>query len=290
MVLPGTGAQIGRRLVLCVSYAALIAIAIFAWATWHVNAGVMAIIPLIFIAYYGRTRIAILTAASFAALLALVDYGALPRGNLFKISPQADAIMLGSALCVVVFMVARLREGVLQNSALLANLERVRTQAERDSLTGVPNRSYFLQRLRACIRNMTAREHIGVLFADLDGFKAVNDHAGHIAGDSVLVLAAERLRRAIRADDVLARIGGDEFAILIDHLSDRSEADALCLKIESLFEHPFSVDHAEFNVGVTLGVSIAPQDGMDPHSLLETADARMYRRKEAKRGRAETIA
>ena len=136
---------------------------------------------------------------------------------------------------------------------------------------------------------MNAHEYAGVLFADLDGFKDVNDRAGHIAGDRVLVLAAERLRHAIRTDDVLARIGGDEFAILIGRLHDRSEAETLASKIESQFSDPFRVEGQEFHLGVTIGVSIAPQDGLDPHVLLGIADERMYRLKQGKRGNRVTV-
>ena len=177
----------------------------------------------------------------------------------------------------------------MQNAVLREHLELARTQAEHDSLTGIPNRAFFLQQVRACIRAMSANEYIGVLFADLDGFKEVNDRAGHIAGDRVLVLAAERLRHTIRTNDLLARIGGDEFAILIAHLHDRSEAETLALKAESQFADPFRVEGQEFHLGVTIGVSIAPDDGLDPHALLGIADERMYRLKQGKRGDSVTL-
>jgi diguanylate cyclase (GGDEF)-like protein len=278
-----------RQVALTASYAALIATVIFAYLSSHAHVGIIAIIPLLFIAYYARLSVALVTAAFSGALLAFLDRDVFPGGAFVHISPAADALSFVLSLCVVVFVAERLRISSLQNTTLREHLQQALTQAERDSLTGVPNRAFFLQQLRACIRAMTANEHVGVLFADLDGFKAVNDRAGHIAGDRVLVHAAERLRHTIRTNDVLARLGGDEFVILIAHLHDRTEADALTEKIEAQFTDPFSVDNAEFRVGVTIGVSIAPQDGLDPNSLLRIADQRMYDRKEAKRRPRVTI-
>jgi|GEM_PF-6032842 len=272
-----------RLVVLTVSYAALIAASIFAYASSHAHVGVISIIPLLVIAYYARLSVALVTAAFSGALLAFLDRDVFPGGGFFHMSAAVDAVILVLSLCVVVFVAERLRISSLQNAALREHLQAARTQAEHDSLTGIPNRAFFLQHLRASIRSMTANEYVGILFADLDGFKQVNDRAGHIAGDRVLVHAAERLRHTIRTNDVLARLGGDEFAILIAHLHDRSEADALTEKIEAQFSNPFSVENAEFKVGVTIGVSIAPQDGLDPNVLLRIADARMYDRKEAKR-------
>ncbi len=270
MVLHQTPGVTRRRAVLIVSYAALVAVAVVNWAAWHVHMGVIAAIPLLFIAYYARLSVALITAACAGIILAILDRDEVHRvADVLTIPAISEALMMSVALCAVVLVSER--------------LQRAHMEAQRDSLTGVPNRAYFLDRLRACIRSMRRHEHIGVLFADLDGFKSVNDTAGHVIGDRVLVLAAERLRHAIRANDVLARIGGDEFAILIKHLPEQSEADALAQKIQAQFVNPFSVGEVEFKLGVTLGVSIAPQDGRDPDALLRTADARMYRRKQAKR-------
>lgn len=261
------GAQ--RRVILLVSYAALFAVAILDWKIRLVHMGVIAAVPLLFIAYYAPLRIALATAAAAGIVLAILDSEELRRGSSLMVASTAtDVLILSVSLCAVVLVAER--------------LQRAHTEASLDSLTGISNRSYFLDRLRACIRRLHGREHVGVLFADLDGFKHVNDVAGHVVGDRVLVLAAERLRHAIRANDVLARIGGDEFAILIDHLPEQSEAAVLAQKIQAQFENPFSVGNEEFHIGVTLGVSFAPQDGRDPEELLRTADSRMYRNKEAK--------
>jgi diguanylate cyclase (GGDEF)-like protein len=275
--------------VLSISYATLIAITVFDYFALHVHVGVVAVIPLLFIAYYARLPIALTTAGISGALLALLDRDAIPGGAVMHMSPVMDAVSFAVSLCAVVIVAERLRMSTVQNAILREHLQLARAQAEHDSLTGIPNRAFFLQHLRACIRAMNAREYVGVLFADLDGFKEVNDRAGHVAGDRVLVLASERLRHSIRTNDILARIGGDEFGIVIAHLHDRTEADALSAKIEAQFNDPFSVDRDEFRVGVTLGVSIAPQDGLDPDALLSTADERMYRLKEAKRGNRVTV-
>ena len=115
----------------------------------------------------------------------------------------------------------------------------------------------------------------GVLFCDLDGFKVVNDTAGHPAGDAVLRLAAERLQHAVR--------GGDEFAVLITPLQPGFDADAMAAQIELEFAQPFSVGGRSFNVGITIGCSIAPRDGTSAARLLKLADERMYRTKLEKR-------
>jgi diguanylate cyclase (GGDEF)-like protein len=269
--------------ILSASYVALAGIGFFAYTAFHAHAGVIAVIPLLFIAYYLRLRVAIITAAISGALFGFLDRDVIPGGGALQLPPIVDALMLAVVFCIVVFVAERLRASALQNALLRESLHHARTQAQRDALTGIPNRAYFLERLRASVNEKGPGDYVGILFADLDGFKAVNDTAGHITGDRVLVLVAERLRHAVRADDILARIGGDEFAILIDQLPNSSEAETLAEKLEAQFVNPFHVDGTQFRIGVTVGVSIAPPDGVDAESLLRVADARMYRRKEEKR-------
>jgi diguanylate cyclase (GGDEF)-like protein len=129
---------------------------------------------------------------------------------------------------------------------------------------------------------MDHRCRAAVLFADLDGFKAINDSAGHAVGDTVLELAAERLEHALRSNDIIARIGGDEFAILID-VADRREAHEIIRHVERVMADPFRVGDRQFTLGVTLGASFYPDDGTDAKSLLRISDTRMYRGKAAKR-------
>lgn len=271
----------GRIWILVASYAGLVAIGFAAWHAERLYVGALAVLPLLFIGYHARLWIALTTAIPSAIVLAALDSDMVPRSGRVTLPEPVDAIVLMSALCGAVIAAEALRRASIQNERLRMNLQRAKRHAEKDALTGVANRRYFLRRLHKAI---ASREHqAGVLFCDLDNFKAVNDTAGHPAGDAVLRIAAERLQHAVRASDVVARIGGDEFAVLVAPLSPGSDADAVMAQIEREFAQPFSVGGRSFDVGITIGCSIAPRDGTSPARLLELADERMYGKKEAKR-------
>lgn len=271
-----------RMHILMISYTALLLIALAAWHTERLYVGGLAIAPLLFIAYHASRPVALATALVAGALLAMLDRDLFPGASRIVMPPAMDALILSATLCGAVLIAESLRRSSAQNEALRVRLHHARTQAERDVLTGIPNRGYFLRRLSEAIGSADHRP-VAVLFADLDGFKAVNDTAGHITGDAVLQAAAERLRRALRSHDVIARIGGDEFAILIDCLHDYEEAHAIAEQIQRAIAQPFSIGHQVFSLGVTVGVSFYPRDAVDARSLLRVSDARMYREKAAKR-------
>lgn len=272
----------GRAWIIAASYAALVAIGFAAWNTERLYVGALAVLPLLFIGYHARLWIALATAIPSGIVLAALDRDIGVATGRIVLPPAVDAAVLTCALCGAVIAAEALRRASIQNETLRANLQRARRHAERDALTGVANRRYFLQRLRGAI--VTAKDaQAGILFCDLDAFKAVNDTAGHPAGDVVLRLAAERLQHAVRTEDVVARIGGDEFAVLIAPLLPAFDADAIAAQIEREFAQPFSVGGRSFSVGITIGCSVAPRDGTSPARLLELADERMYRIKQAKR-------
>jgi diguanylate cyclase (GGDEF)-like protein len=151
--------------------------------------------------------------------------------------------------------------------------------AQHDLLTGLPNRAYFTQLLEGPVKQRGDRvaNNFAVFMLDLDKFKQVNDTLGHAAGDQLLCDVAGRLKAAIRDTDVLARLGGDEFAI-IQPLEDAEHeaAIALALRILQAIERPFSVDGHDINVGTSIGIALAPQDGDDPKDLLKKADLALY--------------
>lgn len=158
---------------------------------------------------------------------------------------------------------------------------RLQYLAHHDTVTDLPNRFLFLEHLKQAIaRRARIGRTMAVLFLDLDRFKLVNDTLGHSAGDRAIRLAGERLRSALRSGDMIARVGGDEFAVLLEDLASPDAIPPLVEKIRQVLEQPFSLEGREFFLSVSIGVSLCPQDGDEPHTLLHHADVAMYRAKE----------
>jgi diguanylate cyclase (GGDEF)-like protein len=158
--------------------------------------------------------------------------------------------------------------------------ERLSRLAQYDELTGLANRSLFQDRLERALA--WARRHgrlVAVMILDLNGFKAVNDRLGHPAGDRLLTIMAEHLRRRLRETDTVARLGGDEFAILIENLAKPEHAALVARKILDMVASAVTVDSQEVLVTASLGVALYPRDGGDTTELLREADRAMYRAK-----------
>jgi diguanylate cyclase (GGDEF)-like protein len=159
-----------------------------------------------------------------------------------------------------------------------------------DPLTDLPNRTLFLDRLALALARLRRNEaSIAVLFIDLDDFKMVNDSLGHGAGDRLLVELGERLRRAIRPSDTIARFGGDEFVVLCEDITDARGAVAVGERIVDAASVPFLLDGREMYVSASVGVALALDADATPETLLRDADAAMYRAKERGRGRVEVF-
>ncbi|MEE9426145.1 MAG: EAL domain-containing protein [Methylococcales bacterium] len=160
-------------------------------------------------------------------------------------------------------------------------------QANHDVLTGLPNRVLLRDRLEhAILRAKRTERKVIVLFIDLDGFKTVNDGLGHFAGDNLLKAVSERLRLTARQEDTIARIGGDEFVILLENIITSDQIETVTQKIISIFAQPFIVDRHELFIGASIGVSVYPKDGENHETLLNNADTAMYR---AKAGGRNTV-
>jgi len=158
--------------------------------------------------------------------------------------------------------------------------------AYHDSLTGLPNRALFLRLLQQALAHCArGRRRLAVLFVDLDRFKSVNDASGHQFGDLLLVTVAERLRASVRESDVVARLSGDEFAIIETDLVDSRPARALARTLVRALGRPFMLKGRDVQVGASVGISIYPDDGTSPEELLQRADLAMYRAKEQGRNR-----
>ena len=153
-------------------------------------------------------------------------------------------------------------------------------KANHDSLTHLPNRALFLNWLTYGL-SQADRTHgnAAILFLDLDGFKPVNDRLGHGIGDHVLCEVAQRFKHATRGSDMIARIGGDEFAIFIPVVSDESDLVTLADRIIESMCEPIVSDGAVVHMGVSIGAAVYPRNGPDPASLLAAADQAMYHSK-----------
>ena len=165
--------------------------------------------------------------------------------------------------------------------------ERMETQqrlhylAHHDVLTSLPNRSLFLDRLNHALTRITDKnERLAVLFLDLDRFKVINDTLGHDIGDRVLIDLAKRLDTCVYKGDTIARLSGDEFAIIIENLEHTDQATNLARSILHDLSKPFVIGNHTLFVSVSIGISVSPIDGEDSKTLLKHADIAMYRAKD----------
>jgi diguanylate cyclase (GGDEF)-like protein len=162
--------------------------------------------------------------------------------------------------------------------------EKMRHQAHFDALTNLPNRFLALDHLTLMIREARrSGSKIAVLFIDLDFFKKVNDMLGHVSGDKLLVEAAERLRKSVREGDVVGRLGGDEFIVLIGGISSEDEVKAIAENTIRKIAAPFQIDGREVMLSASAGISIYPDDGDENIELIRKADSAMYHSKDSGR-------
>jgi diguanylate cyclase (GGDEF)-like protein/PAS domain S-box-containing protein len=160
--------------------------------------------------------------------------------------------------------------------------QELRYLANYDALTGLPNRSLLIERIdQGIARARRTEKRLAVLFLDLDRFKHVNDSMGHAAGDSLLRAAGARLRHIVRGNDSVARIGGDEFTVVLEDIDASADAEAIAGKILSAFEEPLELDNGqEVVISASIGISLFPDHGATANDLLKFADTAMYQAKE----------
>jgi len=152
--------------------------------------------------------------------------------------------------------------------------------AYTDSLTGLPNRIRLDDRFAMAIASAQRYDHrLGILYLDLDGFKAVNDEMGHEAGDAVLKEVAQRLQKCSRDTDTVARLGGDEFVLLCTNMRDASDARLIADKVEAVLGQPFELYGKPVALRGSIGIAVFPDDGEQPEQLLKYADVEMYKAK-----------
>jgi diguanylate cyclase (GGDEF)-like protein len=188
----------------------------------------------------------------------------------FSFQPMADR---GSVVLI---------EDVTERKAAAAKIHHL---ARYDALTDLPNRTFFRDQLElALARIRRSRESCAVLFIDLDQFKQINDTMGHPFGDTLLCAVAERLRSIARDSDLVARFGGDEFVILQYPLRRPEEAATLARRVVEALARPLEIERHQLVIGASIGIAVAPQDGMDADLLLKNADMALYRTKSEGRG------
>jgi len=211
--------------------------------------------------------------------------------------PTGHHATLGALLCL-------LAEGrtpspaeteILRAAADLAALAVERERSERDlahralhdELTGLANRHLLLDRLEQALNRAKRRgRSLALMFLDLDRFKTINDTLGHDVGDQLLRQFAERLRLLVRPEDTVARFGGDEFVVLVEHVIDEQEAAQIAERLEGSMNEPFQLDEQQLAVTASVGIVIGKGDDQ-PAALLRNADSAMYRAKELGRNRTE---
>jgi diguanylate cyclase len=160
-------------------------------------------------------------------------------------------------------------------------------QLLRDPLTGLPSRLLFLNRLSGAVDRLQRRpgRYAAVLFLDLDRFKVINDSLGHPAGDQLILAVAERLQHSLRRQEMIARFGGDEFAVLCEDLGDEEDAVAVAERLLKSFGLPFHLAHGDVVSSASIGIALAVDADQDCEDLIRDADAAMYRAKQAGGGR-----
>jgi len=161
--------------------------------------------------------------------------------------------------------------------------ERIQRVAHHDSLTGLPNRLLFNDRLdQALVGSRRDARPLALLYLDLNQFKPVNDTLGHAAGDELLKQVADRIRRVVRESDTVARIGGDEFTVILPHIAGREEARLVAGKIVAALAIPFGLGHPAHDVaiGTSIGIAVYPADASNAETLIKAADAGMYEAKQ----------
>ena len=267
-----------RLSILGVAYAALLVLAIAAWFVGNFPVGVLSAVPLLLIAYHTRPRVALITAIIAGFVFGYVNDTA---RLVIRFPAFLEGALITCALMTIVVVAERLRR---HSMGLMARLERAEEAAVRDVLTELPNRRAFEARLNQAIAEEKEKNgQLAVLFADLDGFKAVNDTYGHAIGDRALAAAGGRLGHSMRESDFVARLGGDEFGIIVKHIHTRSDLTHMYDSITNAFLNPFTIQLLTLQLGISIGIAIYPENGQDAAALLNHADKEMYAAKFAKK-------
>ncbi len=215
--------------------------------------------------------------------VALVIHATTQSGLAFHAQLFAlEAVVVGGTAALSLQTVQYLHRAIVDSVVLRHDLTLL---AKQDALTGLPNRLRLRERFQESIVPVARTgRRLAVHFLDLDGFKEINDLYGHPAGDAVLQEVALRLTAIVRAEDTVARLGGDEFVVVQARISHRSEAEMLARRILRQLSVPYEADGKRMNISVSIGIAIAPDQGLDLERLTACADAALYRAKGSGKG------
>jgi diguanylate cyclase (GGDEF)-like protein len=228
-----------------------------------------------------------LTSYDGAALGSLVWTPELPGSRILRVLMPISAILVAILYGLILWLIVRLWRAVKAQSLAITELQASEAQAQHlashDVLTGLANRALLDDRLDQAMTGARRGELVALLALDLDRFKNVNDTFGHAAGDGLLKQVAARLGGLLRPTDTIARVGGDEFCIVLTDIRVDIDVEALCQRILSAIRRPFEVFGREVFVGMSIGVALAPEVTLDRGELLRKADIALYAAKAAGR-------
>lgn len=203
----------------------------------------------------------------------------------YKLQHRAAVAELLTVLLTLLLLAgigSNLAEVSVENSQLYAKLV---YYSNFDRLTDIPNRLQLEHQLKKQLVQCAADgSQFAILYIDLDHFKQVNDLHGHSIGDLYLQRSAQRMSRQLRSDDLLARIGGDEFAVMLGPSTSRDRAEEIALRLEHCFDKPFTIGEILIHGGASIGIAMYPVDGADAHALVQAADQAMYSVKQRHHG------
>lgn len=261
----------------------------------HVQLAPIAAIPIVIFAAAAPRWLALVVAIASAATFAFVDADMLHLVRHIESSVPLDALMLAIGFATLVVVTDMLRKNAAAKAALEAALERTKAEeqhsrflAHHDFLTGLPNRVLFEDRLRQALAH-AARNSLpmAVIVTDVDGLKQLNDTLGHAMGDAALNAMGRHLLAQVRSEDTVARLSGDEFGIVLPHLTRPEDAQTVVSKLSASFPITASDGENEIIISASIGHSVFPHDGATIATLVHAADRSMYN---SKRGRPETSA
>lgn len=219
----------------------------------------------------------------FSLLLAAWQPACLAAEPALPQTPSAGSLVVFLLACVAL---ASLLYVLHLNRRLRLSEHKLRELATHDELTGLPNRMLFVEFARKVLANSNRHGSLfGLLYMDLDGFKLVNDNHGHKVGDQVLQAVALRIDETIRQGDMAARVGGDEFIVLLDSIRGRASVERATERLLAAIGAPLTIDGVPFTIGCSIGAALFPYDGESLDELIQKADQALLIAKQAGKGR-----